>query len=422
MNAQIPQTDVVVLGAGMVGASLVHLLGPAISTGLNVTLIDRHELNWDGDLASRPPSFDGRATALSYGTQQMLEQLGLWSLMQERACAIEHIQVSDQGRFGQAHLHASEQNAEALGYIVENAALGYGLLKTIAREGVDIKAPASVSAVSMNAAGALLTFADGTQLQTSLLVMADGARSPLASSLGIRHQRNDYGTHALVTQVEVDQPHGHWAYERFSSDGPIAFLPLRSNHFAVVWTLNNDEIDGVMQLSDDALLARLQTQIGYRLGRLKKAGERATYPLGLVRSSEQVRRSLVLLGNAAHSLHPVAGQGFNLAIRDTAVLAEHLNRAFAQGTALGDLNMLQAYERQQQADQFNTVGASDLLPKMFGSSSKVVSVLRDAGLLAMAAAPTARRLFTRHAMGLGQKAAALTPVTSAPARAGISGE
>ena len=129
--------------------------------------------------------------------------------------------------------------------------------------------------------------------------------------------------------------------------------------------------------------------------------------MGLIRSSEQVRRSLVLLGNAAHSLHPVAGQGFNLAIRDTAVLAQHLNRAWADKTPLGDLNMLQAYERQQQRDQFNTIGASDVLPKVFGSSSPVIGILRDAGLLAMAAAPMARRLFTRHAMGLGQKAAQL---------------
>ena len=407
MTTQIPHTDVVVLGGGMVGASLVHLLSPALKQGMKVTLIDRQPLNWDGDPGARPPSFDGRATALSYGTQQLLAALDIWPLVRERACAIEHIQVSDQGRFGQTHLHASEQNVDALGYIVENAVIGYGLLKDIARHGVDVRAPASVADVSMNAGGALLSFDDGGQLQTSLLVMADGARSPLAARLGIRHERNDYGTHALVTQVEVDQAHGHWAYERFSQDGPIAFLPLRSNHFAVVWTLSNELIDDVMALSDEALLARLQAQIGYRLGTLVRAGERATYPLGLIRSSEQVRRSLVLLGNAAHSLHPVAGQGFNLAIRDTAVLAQHLNRAWADKTPLGDLNMLQAYERQQQRDQFNTIGASDVLPKVFGSSSPVIGILRDAGLLAMAAAPMARRLFPRHAMGLGQKAAQL---------------
>ena len=142
MSEQIPQTDIVVLGAGMVGASLVHLLQPALQSGLTLTLIDRQPLQWDGDISQRPPSFDGRATALSYGTQQILSHIGVWPQMQERACAIEHIQVSDQGRFGQTHLHASEQHTDVLGYIVENAVIGQGLLSGLHQTGVNIMAPA----------------------------------------------------------------------------------------------------------------------------------------------------------------------------------------------------------------------------------------------------------------------------------------
>ncbi|MDF1763864.1 MAG: FAD-dependent monooxygenase, partial [Oleibacter sp.] len=172
-------------------------------------------------------------------------------------------------------------------------------------------------------------------------------------------------------------------------------------------TLSDDDVDATMALDDATLLAQLQPRIGHRVGRLTAMGERAVYPLAMMMATEQVRRSLVLLGNAAHSLHPVAGQGFNLALRDAAVLAEHLNEAARAGDDVGDLALLQRYLAQQQQDQRNTVAASDTLPRMFGSRAPGMAILRDAGLLGMAALPTLRRLFARHAMGLGHTAAKL---------------
>ncbi|MBM95247.1 MAG: 2-octaprenyl-6-methoxyphenyl hydroxylase [Oceanospirillaceae bacterium] len=397
--------DLMILGAGMTGASLVHLLHRAREQGMRIALLERQSLNWEADAIERPPSFDGRATALSWGTRLLLEQMNCWQHISDRACAIEHIQVSDHGRFGQTHLHASEQDTEALGYIVENAVLGYGLLKDLESTGVTLMPNTQVDAVQMTADGASLTLSDGDVLSTRLLVMADGARSGLAAKLGINHQRQSYGTSAIVTQVKTDQPHQHWAYERFSDAGPIAFLPLHQRQFAVVWTLPEETVDDVMALSDEDFLHQLQQQIGHRLGNLMQVGERATYPLALVRSDEQVRRSLVLLGNAAHSLHPVAGQGFNLALRDTAVLSEHLTRAWQAGQSPGDLSVLQAYAEQQQRDQSNTIIASDLLPKIFSHPGKLTAIVRDAGLMGLAAVPVARRLLALHAMGLGQKAA-----------------
>ena len=408
MSTDNSKVDITILGAGMAGASLVHFLAPARAAGLSIALIDRQPLSWDKDDSDRPPSFDGRATALSWGTRQILEELDIWNSIAPYACSIDHIQVSDEGRFGQAQLHANEQNTEALGYIIENHRLGQGLLAGLNdSDKLHVMAPNCAETVCMTAEGAELKLDDGHTLTTKLLIMADGGRSPLPRQLGIEQSRKDYGAQALVTQVKCDKPHDHWAYERFSSDGPIAFLPLNKDEYAVVWTLSDDEVDDVLALADDALIERLQARIGYRVGKISAMGERLTYPLALVKSSEQVRRSLVLLGNAAHSLHPVAGQGFNLTLRDAAALAEHLNRAAMQGQDVGSLEVLEAYLQQQSADQRNTIAASDLLPRIFGSKAPAVAFLRDAGLLTMAAAPVARRLFARHAMGLGHTAAKL---------------
>ena len=182
-------------------------------------------------------------------------------------------------------------------------------------------------------------------------------------------------------------------------------MPLAERQFAIVWTVANDQLETILGLDDDTFLQQLQQQIGWRLGRMVRVGERQSYPLALVTASEQVRRSVVLLGNAAHSLHPVAGQGFNLALRDTAMLAQHLNQACVQQQHPGELSLLQAYVKQQQRDQRLTVTASDVLPSLFGSEQPWLAALRDGGLMALSAMPVARRLFTRHAMGIGHTAA-----------------
>jgi len=405
--------DLLILGAGMTGASLVHMLAPALASGMKVGLIDRQTVRWDDDILKRPPSFDGRATALAWGSRLLLQQMGCWDAIAERACAIEHIQVSDRGRFGQTHLHHTEQKVEALGYIVENAVLGRALLQNLhSYDGLTLMPETRVETLKMVEQGALLTLSDGRQLSAELLVMADGARSGLAKQIGIEHIRRDYDSHAIVTQVEMDRAHEHWAYERFSDHGPVAFLPLHERHFAVVWTLDPQQTEQMLAATDAEFIQRLQQQIGHRCGRIRKLGVRQSYPLALVRSTEQVRRGLVLLGNAAHSLHPVAGQGFNLALRDTAALAERLLQQWQAKQPLADLTMLLDYAERQQQDQTNTVVASDLLPRVFASNGKLVAVGRGLGLMALATMDIPRRLLTLHAMGVGQRAARLTPVQS----------
>ncbi len=401
--------DLVIIGAGMAGLSLVHLLANSIEQGLKVALVERFELpSLSADsVQSQPPSFDGRATALSFGSQQIFTQLGIWSNIEADACAIENIQVSDQGRFGQTHIKHSDAKVDALGYIIRNRALGQGLMSDLP-EKLDVLAPQSVADIKISdQQEAQLSLENGDQLFAKLVVMADGGRSDLAKQMGIQQQSQSYKTHALVTSVRIDRSHQHWAYERFTESGPIAMLPLANDEFAVVWTLENDVIEEYLGCDEAELIRRLQHVFGYRAGRIIAMGERASYPLALVKAQEQIRPHLVLLGNAAHSLHPVAGQGFNLALRDAAALAEKINQAYCNNESIGQWSVVQNYYRAQQRDQKNTLLGSDILPKLFGQKNTLLRLSRDAGLIGLALSPTSRKLFARQAMGLGQPASQL---------------
>ena len=400
--------DLIIIGAGMVGASLVHLLKPAIAAGMKVALVERFPLKV-GEVENTPPSFDGRATALSFGTRTILNTLGVWKNIETFACAIEQIQVSEQGKLAQAQIKNSDADVDALGFVIRNQHLGQGLLADFPEQ-VALFAPEQVETISIQGNGvdeknAQLVLESGEALQAQLVVLADGGRSGLAKQLGIESDKKSYQTHALVSSVKMDRHHDHWAYERFTQAGPLAMLPLAQDEFALVWTLPEDQVEEYLQISDAEFIQRLHKTFGYRAGNIKAVGERASYPLALQQAKEQVRPHLVLLGNAAHGLHPVAGQGFNLALRDTAVLAEKINQAFMAQESIGTAAVLQSYLQQQSQDQRNTILASDALPRLFSQNNSILSAGRSAGLLGMAAAPVARKLFARHAMGLGQKAA-----------------
>jgi ubiquinone biosynthesis UbiH/UbiF/VisC/COQ6 family hydroxylase len=246
-----------------------------------------------------------------------------------------------------------------------------------------------------------LTFVDGQTVHAGLLVIADGAGSSTAEKLGIHSDSTAYNQSGIIANIRLAKPHGDVAYERFTEHGPLALLPLTNfqgrPRSALVWTQPQGQAEALMAADDEIFLARLQKQFGYRLGRFEAVGERVSYPLALTRSSEQVRRHLVVMGNAAHSLHPVAGQGFNLSLRDAATLSKVLAES---PDAIGDLATLQHYYQKQSADQRNTVLFSDSLPKVFGLSSSLATVGRNSGLLAMDLIPALRGRFARFGMGL----------------------
>ncbi|MEH6616556.1 MAG: 2-octaprenyl-6-methoxyphenyl hydroxylase [Porticoccus sp.] len=403
-NVSEKDVDIAIVGGGMVGASLALLLS-SLNLGWRINIMEAFPITPASD--NLQPSFDARSTALSHSSREVFEMLGLWSILSPRLAEIKEVHVSDRGHIGNTRLQAAEQNLPALGYVVENQWLGSVLMEALQQTpGVEVIAPAQVTSVKPIRDGMKLSISGSevsANLQVKLLVVADGAESSTRDMLGIDAAIRDYGQVALVTNISLQQDHEGVAYERFTDSGPMAMLPLQpvGNEYrsALVWTLPPERAVEMMEASDEVFLAELQDRFGHRLGQFKRVGSRHSYPIRLITSNEQVRSHVVVVGNAAHSLHPVAGQGFNLALRDVAVLANELATSANDG-ALGQLSVLQNYLKQQQADQKQTILLSDLLPKVFGIDSSPVALARNLGLLALDTMPLLRHQFARLGMGL----------------------
>ncbi|GAB3285085.1 2-octaprenyl-6-methoxyphenyl hydroxylase [Parahaliea aestuarii] len=398
--------DIVIAGGGMVGISLALLLAEALPPAVRITLVESYPFPAPGASATHP-SFDARSTALSYSSRLLFERSGLWPELAERGCAIDTIHVSRRGRFGSAVLAAAEQGWPALGYVVENSWLGHGLAQALHRQGrVEVLSPARVSRVEASGAGSTVHVQQGEQgrtLRAGLVVVADGADSSLCESLGMVSLDKPYDQHALIANVAFAEPHRGCAYERFTDSGPLALLPLvaaagGAHRSALVWALPPERAEALQVAEEADFITALQEAFGYRLGRFLRAGERHSYPLALRRSNEQVRQGIVVMGNAAHTLHPVAGQGFNLALRDVARLVQTL--ASAPEQRFGDLDLLQLYQRAQRADQWRTIGASDLLPALFMHPDPLLGLGRDLALAGLDVAPRLKREFVRYAAGI----------------------
>tara|TARA_Y100001949_G_scaffold176411_1_gene189445 strand:- start:4400 stop:5578 length:1179 start_codon:yes stop_codon:yes gene_type:complete len=383
-----------IVGGGLVGASLaLALQRGAKERGWTIELIEPFEPGHDYQ-----PSYDARSTALSYGTRLIYQRLGVWDQIAERAEPITDIHVSDRGRAGVTRLDAASQQVPALGYVVENAWIGHCLWQALDDDVVTRRCPAEVEYMRAVPGGYRLTLTDGQTLDCDLAVLADGGRSGLREHLGIEVKQSPYGQTALIANVTPGTPHGGRAFERFTDEGPMALLPLPDNRCALVWTRPERDAARLAAAPEAEFLEELQQAFGYRLGGFQQVGARHLYPLVLIEAQEQVRSGLVVLGNAAHSLHPIAGQGYNLSLRDTEALAVALLRSSAP---LGDLSVLQGYHQQQRSDQRLTVGFSDQLTQLFGESGRLSVAGRNLGLLGLDLLPPAKAWFARQAMGMG---------------------
>lgn len=390
------RVQLAIIGGGLVGASLaLALQAGAKARGWQIVLIEPFAPG-----SSYQPSYDARSTALSFGTRQIYQRLGIWPSISERAEPIAQIHVSDRGRFGAARLSASDEGVPALGYVVENAWLGHCLWQALDKDVITWRCPAEVLAMHNLGDGYRLTLNDESKIDCDLAVLADGGRSGLREQLGIAVTQQAYQQSALIANISATQAHLGQAFERFTEAGPMAMLPLAENRCALVWTRPTLDAERLLKLDERGFLAELQEAFGYRLGALHKVGARHLYPLALTEAQEQVRPHLVVLGNAAHSLHPIAGQGYNLSLRDTLELAETL---LASTAPLGELSSLQGYLERQRLDQQLTVGFSDQVTKLFTSSQPLLAAGRNLGLLGLDLLPPAKRWFARQAMGLGPR-------------------
>ena len=391
--------DILISGGGLVGASLACALG---GQGLRIGLIEAVPF---GDISQ--PSYDDRAIALAQGTQRIFSGMGIWPALEAHVTPIHQIHVSDRGRFGFARLDRAEEGVPALGYVALARDLGAVLAEQLAQlDDVELICPARVSAVEITSGGASVHIetADGERaLVTRLLVAADGAQSTLRELFDIPTTTWEYGQSAVITNITPQYPHKHIAYERFTDTGPLALLPMSKQRCSLVWTLQAAQVDEVMALDDAAFLARLQERFGTRLGKLQRVGKRVVYPLRLVRARESVRPRLALIGNAAHTLHPIAGQGFNLGLRDVAALAEVVMEAKRAGQDIGDESVLRRYADWRKGDHRRVIAFTDGLTRVFTSSFPPIALARNLGMLTLDLCPPAKRLFARLTMGRAGK-------------------
>ena len=391
--------DVAIVGGGMVGASLALALG---GTEKRVALIEAVAAD-----AAAQPSFDDRTSALGNGSRRIFEALGVWQQLAAHACAVREIQVSDAGHIGGARLNAAEQGLDALGFLVPNRHIGVALWQQLAtRPELIIRNPARVREVQLAEDCARLTVVAAAAvgaaraaevIEARVVVAADGAHSLVRAAAGIAALVEDYQQHAVVMHLATDRAATDIAYERFTPTGPLAALPLVDGRYTVVWTLSPERATQVLALDDAVFIDELQRSFGWRIGRMQRVGARAAYALQLSRAESVTGQRAVLVGNAAQALHPVAGQGFNLGLRDAALLAELL----APATDPGAPAVLETFERRRASDRRGMIGFTDGLVKVFANDRPAAAVARNLGLLLFDLAPGAKRALSRLSWGFG---------------------
>lgn len=394
------QADLIIVGAGMVGSAL----GLALKdSGLEIILIDGSPLSikpFDAEAA-----FEPRVSALSVASQRILQRLGAWDgVAARRASPYGEMQVWDGSGTGNIHFSAASVHAEVLGHIVENRVIQEALLEPLHDSGVGLLPNARLENLRRSGDDWLLTLVDGRELRAPLVIAADGANSAVRRLAGCATREWDYLHHAIVTSVRCEQPHRRTAWQRFTDDGPLAFLPLDrqgDEHWcSIVWSTTPEQATRLMALDDEAFRVELGKAFEHRLGRIEAADPRLCIPLRQRHAKRYVEPGLALIGDAAHTIHPLAGQGVNLGFLDAAVLAEVLLHAHGRGERLADERVLSRFERRRMPHNLGMMAAMEGFQRLFQADPLPLRWLRNAGLGLVDGLPEAKALFVRQALGL----------------------
>ncbi|MGG5835410.1 2-octaprenyl-6-methoxyphenyl hydroxylase [Huaxiibacter chinensis] len=387
--------SIVIVGGGMTGATLALALSHLTQGQLDIHLVEAVDPK-----GAVHPGFDARAIAVAQGTCQQLSRIGLWQAIADCATAIKTVHVSDRGHAGFVTLEAEDYRIEALGQVVELHDVGQRLFRLLNdAPGVTMHCPSRVAAFSRREEGVSVTLDDGTHIDAQLMVAADGSRSALGTQCGIAWHQQPYGQAAVIANVSTAVAHEGRAFERFTEHGPLAMLPMAQGRSSLVWCHALDIVDRVMAWSDERFCDELQKAFGWRLGKILHAGQRASYPLALTTASQSISHRVALVGNAAQTLHPIAGQGFNLGLRDVMSLAETLAQAWKAQKDCGAWSVLCQYQKRRQADKDATIGVTDGLVHLFANRWAPLVAGRNAGLMAMELFIPARDVLAQRTLG-----------------------
>jgi len=393
VNNSPQETDIVIVGAGMAGCLLALAIAKK-SAHLNIVLIDDNpEIVKQG----AHPGFDARSIALSAGSCDLLAELGLWKDLAQNAQPIADIHISDRGNFGIVELETPPV-ACPFGFVVELQNVGAVLQQQLALF-PQIKRLYNSSIININKQQQQITceLHNQQQIDAKLCIAADGANSKTNQLLSIVSSQHDYQCSAIIANVRCDKAHHNRAFERFTDAGPLALLPLSANRYSLVWSVKNSELAALLALDEEGFLAELQQAFGYRAGIFIQSGRRDSYPLKLIKSDKPITHRGVAIGNAAHCLHPVMGQGFNLGMRDLSALASVI--AQSDTSQLGGFTMLDRYWQARQQDHHNTIKMTDGMVRIFSSEAGPVIAGRNAALQAIAHFPLFAKPIVKQAKG-----------------------